>query len=131
MEDEMRDARAAAACFGRRTWHYPSDDALQAFIDPDIHPCLPRGTQGATYAHTHGHAPKRVHAAPLYALRPALYSARRRHGMLGHSEAKIAVWVVFLHVAPEGLLAGQLRVVGQVDVRHGFHLAKLGGGDWA
>ena len=48
-------------------------------------------------------------------------------GMLGHSELKLAVWVVRLHVALEGLLAGQLRVGVQVEVRQGFHLAQLGG----
>ena len=47
-----------------------------------------------------------------------------------YSEPKIAVWVVLLHVAMEGLLAGQLLVAVEVEVCQGFHLAQLGG-DWA
>ena len=63
---------------------------------------------------------------------------RRQHGslclcgMLGTStsEPKLAVWVVCLHVAPEGLLAGQLRVDVQVEVLQSFHLPQFSG-DWA
>ena len=47
--------------------------------------------------------------------------------MLERSHLKRAGWVVRLHVALEGLLAGQLRVGAQVEVRQGFHLAQLGG----